>query len=209
MILLEGLITINRKQQQSEQTKKKVADAARTLFATKGYKGTSIEELVTATGASKGNIYYHFKSKEGLFLYLIEEWDTEWEQKWQENAAHHHTAVDKMYAIAELLVLDDFNHPLTKAADEFFNLEQKTSEVEARIIKLVNRHVEFNERLIQEGIDRGEFKAGDVQHLAVIMESLLFGLNYMAKRAGSIEEMLVLYRTAMQVLLHGLVKQIN
>ncbi len=175
----------------------------------KGYKGTSIEELVAATGASKGNIYYHFKSKEGLFLYLIEEWDAEWEEKWLVNAAQHHTAADKLYAIAELLVLDDFNHPLTKAADEFFNLEQKTSEVEDRIIKLVNRHIECNERLIQEGIDRGEFNAGEVRQLAVILESLLFGLSYMAKRGDSIDERLELYRTAMKVLLHGLAQSAN
>ena len=55
----------------------------------KGYKSTSIEEIVEATG-DKGNIYYHFKSKEGLFLYLVEEWDLEWEQKWNSKERLHH-----------------------------------------------------------------------------------------------------------------------
>ncbi|MED1915698.1 TetR/AcrR family transcriptional regulator, partial [Bacillus thuringiensis] len=73
---------MNKKKQQTEQTKKKIADASRILFMQKGYKATSIEDIVKATGYSGGNIYYHFKSKEGLFLHLIEVWNREWEETW-------------------------------------------------------------------------------------------------------------------------------
>lgn len=66
---------MNKKQQQSEETKRRIAEAAKALFMQKGYRSTSIENIVEATGSSKGNIYYHFKSKEGLFLHLIEEWN--------------------------------------------------------------------------------------------------------------------------------------
>ena len=39
---------MNKKKLQSEQTKRKVADAAKALFSQKGYKATSIEEIVEA-----------------------------------------------------------------------------------------------------------------------------------------------------------------
>lgn len=195
---------MNKKQLQSEQTKKKVASAARALFAQKGYKGTSIEDIVEATESSKGNIYYHFKSKEGLFLYLLEEWDLEWEQKWNEQQARYETSTEKLYAIVEQSVMDDFSHPLTKAADEFFNHEEKTNEVEKRMTVMIDRHLEFNKRLIQEGIDRGELEPMQVEHLAIILESLFFGLNQLSRRSYAMDEVLTIYRTAVKVVLHGI-----
>jgi TetR/AcrR family transcriptional regulator len=41
------------------------------LFADRGYSGTSIREVVEAAGCTKPALYYHFTSKEGLFLACI------------------------------------------------------------------------------------------------------------------------------------------
>ena len=38
------------------------------LFATKGVNATSVQEIVTACGISKGAFYLYFKSKEELLL---------------------------------------------------------------------------------------------------------------------------------------------
>ncbi|GFZ90517.1 TetR family transcriptional regulator [Paenibacillus marchantiophytorum] len=194
---------MNKKQLQSESTKKRVADAARSLFVQKGYKATSIEDIVGATGSSKGNIYYHFKSKEGLFLYLIEEWDREWEAQWKEKESLYPTTTEKMFGIAEQMVLEDLNHPLTKAANEFFNNEEKASDVEERITELVNGHLKFYETLIQQGIDSGEFKQSNVKGLSVIFESLTMGLSQMSQKLSQ-KDALALYRLAIQVFLNGI-----
>lgn len=196
---------MNKKQQQSEQTKKRIVEAARMLFAQKGYKATSIEDIVSATGSSKGNLYYHFKSKEGLFLYLIDEWDREWEEKWLQKKPHYKTTIDKMFGFAEMLVHDDLNHPLTKAADEFFKSEDENTEVEERVAKMVESHLSWNQRLIQEGIDSGEFQQGSAEKHAVTLESLLIGLSQMARKKSP-ETVLELYKHAMTVFLHGVAK---
>lgn len=172
------------------------------LFAQKGYKATSIEDIIAATGTSKGNLYYHFKSKEGLFLYLLDEWDREWEEKWETGESQFKTSSEKLFGLAELLVHDDLNHPLTKAADEFFN-EEKTSEIEERITGMVDRHLEWNRRLIQEGIDRGEYRAEQAGEYAVVLESLLFGLSHMSRNREP-EAVLELYHQAMKVFLYGI-----
>ncbi|MNN26318.1 HTH-type transcriptional regulator QacR [compost metagenome] len=198
---------MNKKQLQSEQTKNRVAEAARSLFVQKGYKATSIEDIVEATGSSKGNIYYHFKSKEGLFLHLINEWDQEWETKWREKESSYTTSIEKLYGIAEHLVLDDLNHPLTSAADEFFDNEEKTSEVEERMNEMLERHLKFNRELLQQGIDRGEFKAQDVNDISIVLESLIIGLGQMSrKKKEGAKATLDLYRLAFNVLLHGIAK---
>ncbi|WP_184190848.1 TetR/AcrR family transcriptional regulator [Paenibacillus sp. JGP012] len=196
---------MNKKQLQSEQTKKKLADASKALFVQKGYKATSIEDIVAATGSSKGNIYYHFKSKEGLFLYLIDEWDREWEASWSAKEHLYRTSTEKIYGLAEQLIMDDLNHPLTKAADEFFTGEKKENDIQERIAVMFERHIEFNKQLIQEGIDKGEFNQNNVEHLALILESIIIGLSQMSRKLEP-EEALALYRQAAGVFLYGIAK---
>lgn len=196
--------SLNKKKLQSEQTKRKVADAAKALFSQKGYKATSIEDIVEAIGSSKGNIYYHFKSKEGLFLYLIDEWDLEWERNWKERESLYKTTRDKLFGIAEQIILDDLNHPLTKAADEFFNNEEKGSDIEERIDEMVKRHVEFNRELLQKGIDEGEFSHKNAEQLAVILEGLFVGMSRMSRKTST-ENAMQLYRSAIDVFLNGII----
>ena len=45
-----------------------VLDRAAATFLRAGYEGTSIEELVGATGLHRGSLYQAFGSKRGLFL---------------------------------------------------------------------------------------------------------------------------------------------
>lgn len=194
---------MNKKQLQTEQTKKKLADASRALFVQKGYKATSIEDIVAATGSSKGNIYYHFKSKEGLFLYLIDEWDREWEENWASKEHLYKTSTEKIHGLMEQLVLDDMNHPLTKAADEFFTGEKKENDIEERIALMFERHIQFNRQLVQQGIENGEFKEDNVDHLALILESAIIGLSQLSRGMKS-EEAVALYRQAANVFLHGI-----
>lgn len=194
---------MNKKQLQSEQTKKKVADSARALFVQKGYAGTSIEDIVSVTGSSKGNIYYHFKSKEGLFLYLIDEWEREWDQKWKAKEPHFRTIKDKMYGLAEHMVNEDLNHPLTKASQEFFNHDQMENDIEERITKLLNAHFEFNKQLIREVLGDKMPAEEKLQGLSVILEGLFMGLSQMSKKL-EIREALALYRQAIDVFLYGI-----
>ncbi|MFD0712892.1 TetR/AcrR family transcriptional regulator [Paenibacillus sp. GCM10027626] len=196
---------MNKKKLQSEQTKKKVADAARALFIQKGYKATSIEDIVKATGCSAGNIYYHFQSKEGLFLYLIEEWNREWEETWVRQEPIYTTTIDKLRGLGEHLAHDQLNHPLTKAADEFFNNAEKASAAEERMTEMVNGYLDFNRQLLQQGVERGEFEQKDTASLAIILDSLLVGLSQHSRKL-TIDETLALYRLAMDVFLYGIVR---
>lgn len=49
-----------------EQTRKQILDSASILFNTKGYKATSISDITTLAGLTKGAIYKHFKDKSEL-----------------------------------------------------------------------------------------------------------------------------------------------
>jgi TetR/AcrR family transcriptional regulator, transcriptional repressor for nem operon len=57
---------------QPETTKENVLIQATKLFNTKGYKTTSISDITTATGYTKGAIYRHFENKEALEMEAFE-----------------------------------------------------------------------------------------------------------------------------------------
>ncbi|MDI6873568.1 MAG: TetR family transcriptional regulator [Actinomycetota bacterium] len=53
-----------------DRRRKIIANAAR-LFAGKGYHGTTVDEIVQATGIAKGTFYLYFESKEDLLVEVI------------------------------------------------------------------------------------------------------------------------------------------
>ena len=53
-------------------SKEKIIKAAIKVFAAKGYDGASMDEIAQAARLTKPMIYYHFKNKKSLYLYLLE-----------------------------------------------------------------------------------------------------------------------------------------
>lgn len=55
----------------AEHTRQQILDAARDLFVERGYAGTSVRDIVSTLGITKGSLYYHFASKEELLSALV------------------------------------------------------------------------------------------------------------------------------------------
>ena len=53
--------------------KQKILDVATGLFSQKGFNETPISEISKLTGAAEGTVFYHFKTKEGLFLAILKD----------------------------------------------------------------------------------------------------------------------------------------
>ena len=53
-------------------SRERVLETAIGMVAEKGYAGTSVREIVECAGVSKPVLYYYFKSKEGLFLAILD-----------------------------------------------------------------------------------------------------------------------------------------
>ncbi len=62
-----------RKAQERQARRRRIQEAARTVFAEKGYAGASIELIARAAQLSVGAIYLYFRSKEDLYTSLVED----------------------------------------------------------------------------------------------------------------------------------------
>ena len=56
---------------QSSETKSKIMDAARILFADHGFEGTSIREIAKVAEVNVASINYHFSNKDNLFTSIL------------------------------------------------------------------------------------------------------------------------------------------
>ncbi|CAM5793510.1 MULTISPECIES: TetR/AcrR family transcriptional regulator [Brevibacillus] len=52
--------------------KDQIVEAALTAFAQYGYSDTTMDAIADVAAVAKGTLYYHFSTKEELFLYVIE-----------------------------------------------------------------------------------------------------------------------------------------
>ena len=59
----------------------KIIHEALKLFSLKGFGNTSIEDILSQTGSSKGGLYNYFKSKDDLFLAVLSEARKIWREK--------------------------------------------------------------------------------------------------------------------------------
>ncbi len=64
---------LSKQQLKSRETKARIFRAAKSILQKKGYEELSIKNICEEAGVSNGSFYHHFKTKDDLLSYYIEE----------------------------------------------------------------------------------------------------------------------------------------
>jgi AcrR family transcriptional regulator len=64
---------VNKHESRTRETRALLLQAAETIFVRDGYEGAELGEIAALAGRTKGAIYAQFKSKEDVFLALVED----------------------------------------------------------------------------------------------------------------------------------------
>lgn len=166
---------MSKRRYEGKQTKSDILAKAQTLFSEKGYVATSMDDICNATGRSIGNIYYYFKSKEDLFLYLVEQTFTELGEQWEKISSQYEFVIEKLYAYGDFIA--GIERPLYSIEREFISKVGTDSEAGQKFLAIVNKSFENFQELISEGIARGELKNEDLFDLTFIVSSFYSGLS--------------------------------
>jgi AcrR family transcriptional regulator len=66
----------SRRELYSEATRAALLEEATRLFSTRGYAGTSLEDVAAASQVTRGAVYHHFDGKQALFEAVLEAQET-------------------------------------------------------------------------------------------------------------------------------------
>jgi AcrR family transcriptional regulator len=92
------VVTVRTQTERSKATIGELVRAGRSLFAERGFAGTSIEDIVRAAGVTRGALYHHFADKTELFRAVLEEEERELVRASAEAAARKRGAWRKVEA---------------------------------------------------------------------------------------------------------------
>ena len=69
-------VELSKQQLKSKKTKEQIFQAAKRILQRNGYENLSIKNICEEAGVSNGSFYHHFKTKEDLLSYYIEDQPT-------------------------------------------------------------------------------------------------------------------------------------
>jgi AcrR family transcriptional regulator len=71
IIAMVSDVKVSRRERYAALTCEAVLEAAKTLFVTKGFDATSVDEIALLAESSKGAVYHHFRDKREIFTELF------------------------------------------------------------------------------------------------------------------------------------------
>jgi AcrR family transcriptional regulator len=157
-----------------KRVRQNIIDAARALFAEKGYSGAKVEEIVVRARTTKPMVYYYFGSKERLFAAVLED------------IYAGMRTIEQSLQLVELSALE----AMRKVIEVTFDYHAKNPEW-VRLVSIANIHyakhilasktiasknsaiVELMKNLLKRGIKEGVFrKDADPLHIHLLIISL-------------------------------------
>jgi AcrR family transcriptional regulator len=165
----------------SEETHTSILEAANRLFAEQGYNATGIAEICALAGISKGAFYYHFPSKQALFMAMLESWLAGLEAGFsdlQQEAANIPDALRSMANMAgQVLQTSDANLPLII---EFWMQAYRDPVIWEATIAPYQRYFQFFTNLLEKGVQEGSLRDVEPQTAARTTVSIGIGLLLLA-----------------------------
>ncbi len=169
-----------RKQQERQARRRRIQRAAREVFAEKGYAKTSIEQIARHASLSVGAIYLYFRSKEDLYISLLEE-TLEWfeVELGQIRTRPDLDASRRLHAAWEFLtrwatsdvegtrVLRLVAQPGVRK-----QLSEEVVEAAAKGVESIREHLTA---LIEAAMNAGVYRHGDARATADVLWSLFLG----------------------------------
>jgi AcrR family transcriptional regulator len=171
--------------EKSIQKRKYILETARKVFVEKGFKRVTMKDIVEACDISRGGLYLYFESTSQIFLEVLKLESEETDDVFSDSITEDATAADILVLFLqeqkkELLRKED---TLTQAIYEFY-FETQPNKKENVLRKQFDEAVKIIEKLIEAGVDSGEFYCEDCKGTARNIMFILEGLKISAQTIG-------------------------
>lgn len=132
---------INKPKSKKERTKEKIFKTATSLFLSKGYENTTVQEITEKAEVAKGTFFSHFQTKDAILAYLGEQRMNLMKDMLQDELMGVNSSEDRILTI--------------------FNLLAKVNEEDKEVTKLISMEVLkklYSPELEEESKNQSELK---------------------------------------------------
>lgn len=142
----------------SRNTKGKIVSAAWKLFYQQGYDDTTIEEIVEASGTSRGSFYHYFEGKDALLSSLSYLFDDKYAEL-EKNMDPALSPIEKLKFMNQELFLMIENTVSVELLSRLF-ATQLTTNGERHLLNTNRTYYKLLRQITVEGKEQGVFKDG-------------------------------------------------
>jgi AcrR family transcriptional regulator len=201
-----------KRERRKDARPSELLEAALDLFVEKGFAATRVEEVARRAGVSKGTLFLYFPSKVELFKAVVRENITGRFSEWAEELKTYEGSSEELLAyclsswwervgatkasgIQKLLLSEAGNFP---EIAQFFQLE---------VVQPGNALIQ---RILQRGVERGEFRAVDPVYGIYSVLAPMFFMSLWKHGGGTCGDARIdlnpqqYFASQLQILLHGL-----
>ncbi|MBU0529714.1 TetR/AcrR family transcriptional regulator [bacterium] len=140
-----------------DSKKEQIAECFKQHFNHYGYKKTSVDDIAKELNISKKTIYHYFSSKEKIFYYIISKIARQFRNNMDKNLEQFSTCQEKIKQL--ILMIFSETRKWLKQGNDAFEFKYK---YEIARMAFQDAYGELIKKLIQQGIEKGEFPKANV-----------------------------------------------
>ena len=150
--------SVKKNSKKPTERRKELVDTAARLFVEKGYEATSVRDILDAVGGAPGMFYYYFKSKQDIYVAVMEDFISERMARKCEVMENDEQPFGERVAALRSLVADDVSEYVRS-----FNPESGESVSDASyklwdMVQMLDRMAGPYAKLILEGVRTGKIE---------------------------------------------------
>jgi AcrR family transcriptional regulator len=141
------------------ETRRRILEVAAESFAERGYAGTSLSDVLKASGVTKGGFYFHFPSKEALAMAALRAKQERWTSAVMAAVLRHPRAVDQLDAMVDALCDQHEQDPACRAISRLSTeLGDDHPELRPELRTQLTTWMDLVAALIRRGQDEGDIR---------------------------------------------------
>ncbi len=196
---------MSRRPDVSEIRRNQILDAATTVFVRLGFQRARMDDIVEESGLSKGTLYWYFKSKEDIINAILHSLFTGELANLENLLEVKGTASERLIQLTSDRVTGMKRMSnLVPIIFEFYAVAVHQQWVQQFIGEYFKHFRTLLEKLIQQGIDRGEFRHVNARNAAISFASLYEGLTLHWMMDPQTVQWEILSENSIPMLLNGL-----
>ena len=168
-----------KKLELQDRRKEQIMSAALSVVVAKGYDQSRMDDIVEKSQLSKGAIYWYYKSKEEVYLSLVDYWFVQYSSGVVDTLKQQESASDQLKALFDFFIEQFDKNPTTfKLLVEFWRLAGLNPDFNAKLQQIYSDFLEYIIEIIKVGVANGEFKNVEPRITALSILINIEGINW-------------------------------